>query len=125
MRVPLFLIILLATLAGPVAALAHHGLTMWDETKIWKVDGFISHELTGFPHWEIKVRDADGNDWRIDLGNGFEMERAGMNKDGSGLGIGTKVHVEGVRPRDSDTRLIRPSKIIAGDKEFDFKDKWN
>ena len=115
-RRALLLAFALAIAAGPVCA--HHGLTIWDEQNSTTVEGFVSHELTGFPHWEIKIRDAEGRDWRIDLGNGFEMEHAGLRKDGSDLTIGTKIVVEGHRPLHSDTLLIRPDRITAGDKVY-------
>ncbi len=113
-------LLLAAALAAAVAvpAAAHHGLTLWDEDTPTAVDGFISHELTGFPHWEIKIRDANGDDWRIDLGSSFEMEKAGLREDGSDLPIGTEVHVDGHRPRNSDKLLIRPDRVVTKHKTY-------
>lgn len=114
-----------AALAAAGPAFAHHGLTLWDEDTDTVVNGFISHELTGFPHWEIKVRDGNGEDWRIDLGSSFEMEKAGMREDGTDLPIGTDVRVEGNRPKGSKVLLIRPDRIITKHKTYEFRGNWN
>ena len=107
----------------PMAALGHHGLMLWQEDVVTRVDGFISEEMDGFPHWELSVRTADGQDWQVDLGSDFEMDRAGMKPED--LKIGADVTVEGSRPRDSDALLLRPRRIIVGGSVFEFRGDWN
>ena len=93
--------------AMPVAA--HHGLMLWDEENVVTIEGFVAEEMDGYPHWEVEIRvDDDTDDWIVDLGNDFDMERAGLEKDGSDFTIGKRIKVEGYVPRDSDTHLIRP-----------------
>ena len=116
-------LLILALLATPASVLAHHGLQLWSD-EVTTIEGFVSAEMDGFPHWEISVRTPDGEDWDIDVGSDFEMERAGMKPED--LPIGTEVRVEGNRPQDEpDARLLRPLKIIAGDKVYEFRGNWN
>ena len=113
----------LALSLAPVGALAHHGLMLWQDDVLTTIDGFISEEMDGFPHWEISVRTPDGRDWAIDVGSDFEMGRAGVTPED--LPVGTKVTVEGNRPRDSEALLLRPLRVIAGDKVYEFRGNWN
>jgi len=118
-----FFLLLLTALMMPVAALAHHGLMIWDEDEVTTIEGFISAEMDGFPHWEINVRTPEGEEWTIDVGSEFEMGKAGMKAED--LTIGTKVKVEGNRPRDSESLLLRPLRVITRDKTYEFRGNWN
>lgn len=109
-------------LLAPVMALAHHGLMIWDE-EVTTIEGFVSEEMDGFPHWEISVRTPEGHDWEVDVGSDFEMDRAGMKAED--LPVGTKVRVEGYRPKGSEGLLLRPQRIIVGDKVYEFRGDWN
>lgn len=113
----------LALSLAPVAAPAHHGLMLWQDDVVTTIEGFISEEFDGFPHWEISVRTPDGNDWEVDVGSDFEMDRAGLK--GEDLPVGTKVTVEGNRPRDSEALLLRPLRVIVGDEVYEFRGNWN
>jgi hypothetical protein len=117
------LLFALALLAAPGVATAHHGLMIWAE-EVTVIEGFVSAEMDGFPHWEISVRTRDGRDWAIDVGSDFEMGRAGMKPED--LPIGTEVEVEGNLPNnDPGSTLLRPLRIIAGDKVYEFRGNWN
>ena len=117
------LAIFAAPALAPVVALAHHGLMLWQDDVVTTVEGFISEEMDGFPHWEIRVRTPDGKDWAVDVGSDFEMERAGLKA--SDLPIGTTVTVEGNRPREGDALLLRPLRVIIGDEIYEFRGNWN
>ena len=114
---------LIALLLAPVAALAHHGLMLWQDDVVTTIEGFVSDEMDGFPHWEISVRTPDGQDWAIDIGSDFEMQKAGVAPED--LPVGTEVTVEGNRPRDSEALLLRPLRVIVGDKVYEFRGNWN
>jgi hypothetical protein len=110
-------------LAAPGPATAHHGLMLWED-EVTAIEGFVSEEMDGFPHWEISVRTPDGTDWDIDVGSEFEMERAGVSPED--LPVGTKVRVEGNLPRDKpQATLLRPQRVIAGDEVYEFRGNWN
>ncbi len=119
-----FLITGAAAVATGMNAKAHHGLMIWDRENPIKLEGLISEEMDGFPHWEVEIR-VDGQDWVIDLGSDFDLERAGLNPDGREFTIGAKIAVEGYRPKNSNTRLIRPKKITLGTKTFEFTTDWD
>ena len=111
----------LLAIAAAAPGAAHHGLMLWDEENLVTIEGFVSQELDGFPHWEIQVRvDDDSDDWLIDLGDNFTMERAGLHEDGREFSIGAAIKVEGFRPRDSETRLLRPARITIGGTVHEF-----
>ena len=113
----------LALLAAPAVATAHHGLMIWAD-EVTTIEGFVSAEMDGFPHWEISVRTPDGRDWAIDVGSDFEMGRAGMRPED--LAVGTGVRVEGNLPKDDpEATLLRPLRIIAGDEIYEFRGNWN
>lgn len=108
-----------AAVAG--SAGAHHGLMLWDEENLVVIEGFVAEELDGFPHWEIEVRvNEDSDDWVIDMGDDFIMERAGLNKDGREFTIGKPIKVEGYQPKDSDTHLLRPVRITMDGIVYQF-----
>ena len=107
-----------------VPAAAHHGLMVWDEDNLVVIEGVISEEMDGFPHWEIEVR-SDGEDWIIDMGSDFDMERAGLDPTGGDFPVGTSIRVEGYRPLNSDALLVKPRKITIGDKVFEFTTDWD
>ena len=116
-------LLLALALLAPWGATAHHGLMLWAE-EVTSIEGFVSAEMDGFPHWEISVRTVDGRDWEVDVGSDFEMGRAGMKPED--LPIGTEVRVEGNLPQDEpDAMLLRPLRIIAGDKVYEFRGNWN
>ncbi len=123
LRISRRLMLGVALLAAPGLALAHHGLMLWSD-EITTIEGFVSAEMDGFPHWEISVRTPDGQDWDVDVGSDFEMERAGIGPED--LPIGTQVKVEGNLPQDKpDAKLLRPLKVIAGRNVYEFRGNWN
>ena len=112
-----------ALLAAPGLAQAHHGLMLWAD-QVTTIEGFVSEEMDGFPHWEISVRTPDGQDWAVDVGSDFEMERAGIKPEH--LPVGTRVRVEGNLPKDEpDATLLRPHRVIVGDEVYEFRGNWN
>lgn len=117
------LLAFVALLMAPVMALAHHGLMIWDDDEVTSIEGFVSGEMDGFPHWEINVRTPEGEEWTVDVGSEFEMNKAGVKAED--LPIGTKVKVEGNRPRDSDSLLLRPLRIITRGETYEFRGNWN
>ncbi|MEM8755698.1 MAG: DUF6152 family protein, partial [Pseudomonadota bacterium] len=91
----LSLSLLFAALAG--AAVAHHGYMRWDTENPLAIEGWISKEMTGFPHWEIEVR-VDGEDWEVDVGDQLQLKKAGLRPDGSDFALRREIRVEGYRP---------------------------
>ncbi len=102
----------------PVAtpAIAHHGYMRWDEDNPITLEGWVSKEMDGFPHWEIHVR-VDGIDWEVDLGDQWQLEKAGLRKDGANFTIGKEIRVEGIRPIDRKVLRLLPRTIVLEGEE--------
>lgn len=100
--------------AAPV--LAHHGYMRWDEDNPVVIEGWISKEMDGFPHWEIHVR-VDGVDWEVDLGDQWQLEKAGLRKDGGNFSMRRKIRVEGIRPIDRKILRLLPRTIVLDGEE--------
>ena len=113
-----------ALAAAATSALAHHGLMIWDRDNPVTLKGLVSSEMDGFPHWEAKIR-VDSEDWVIDLGSDFDLERAGLSTDGREFTIGAAIEVTGYRPKDSDTRLLRPKSITLDGTTYTFTTDWD
>ncbi len=108
----------LAAAAFAAPALAHHGYMRWDEDNPVVIEGWISKEMDGFPHWEIHVR-VDGVDWEVDVGDQFQLEKAGFSRDGREFSMRREIRIEGIRPIDRKVlRLLPRTIILDGDKTF-------
>lgn len=112
--------LLLALAALPAApAFAHHGYMRWDRDNPVDMEGWISKELDGFPHWEIWIR-VDGEDWEVDVGDQFILKKAGFSEDGKEFALRRQIRVEGWRPVDRTVRRLLPFRItLDGDRSYD------
>ena len=116
--------------AGALAAMmmptafAHHGLMIWDTENPITIEGIVSAEMDGFPHWEVSIR-VDGKDWIVDLGSDFDLERAGLSSDGREFTIGSKIIVTGYRTKSTDVRLMRPATITLDGKLYKYTTDWD
>lgn len=110
----------LAAAALPAASLrAHHGYMRWDEDNPVTLEGWISSEMDGFPHYEFEMR-VDGVDWEVDVGDQFQLEKAGLSRTGDEFTLRREVRVTGVRPIDREIHRILPSRItLDGDEVYD------
>ena len=90
----------------------------WDEDNPVVIEGWISKEMDGFPHWEIHVR-VDGVDWEIDVGDKWQLEKAGLRGDGGNFSIGREILIEGIRPVDRKILRLLPRRIVLdGEEEY-------
>ncbi|MEL6267697.1 MAG: DUF6152 family protein [Pseudomonadota bacterium] len=108
---------LAATLAAP--ARAHHSVILYDMEAMITLEGFVSKELDGFPHWEVEMR-VEGQDWQVDLQDGFAMREAGMDPDGAVFTLGRKLTVEGHPARDRDYRRVLPKRLTIDGRTYEF-----
>ena len=107
-----------AAAALPALAWAHHGWLSWDHDNPIAIEGWISKEMDGYPHWEIDVR-VDGEDWAVDVGDDIQLRKAGLRPDGSDFRLNRRIRVEGVRLKDKSTLRMLPRRVILdGDKEY-------
>lgn len=112
------------TTAVSTPAHAHHGLMIWDKENPVTIEGIVSAEMDGFPHWEVSIR-VDGQDWIVDLGSDFDLERAGLSPDGSEFTIGSKITVTGYRTKSTDVLLMRPASITLNGKLYKYTTDWD
>lgn len=112
--------LILSALAAPAAA--HHGYMQWDYENPVFIEGWVSKELDGFPHWEIWVR-VGSDDWEVDVGDQFVLKKAGLSETGREFSMRREIRVEGFRPVERSVLRILPRRIIfdGGDVVYEIE----
>lgn len=109
-------LIALAALA-PTAAAAHHGWS-WAEAEQSVLEGTITAISLAPPHPELKVTDAEGVEWTVELGNPARTENAGFTEGVAA--VGDVVTVLGNRSLDPAELLMKAVRITIKGRNFDF-----
>ena len=104
--------IVLAALAAPALALAHHGWSGYDSNTPLKVAGTIREAGYEHPHGYIKL-EAPGKTWLVVLAPPSRMENRGL--PATMLKAGVAAHVEGY-PNRSDAQAKRAERITSDGK---------
>ncbi|MEX2520653.1 MAG: hypothetical protein WD969_15120 [Paracoccaceae bacterium] len=104
-----------AALLGRAAG-AHHGYMQWDFENPIVLEGWVSKEMDGFPHWEFWMR-VDSQDWEVDVGDQFTLKKAGLSESGNEFAMRRTLRVDGARPVDRSIFRILPTRIIFDDDE--------
>jgi len=103
---------LLAVLAiVPVAALAHHGWSEYDSSKLLTLSGKIVEAGYEHPHGYIRL-EAPGKTWLCVLAPPSRMEARGLAKDA--LKAGASATVEGYANRSKPEEMRAERISIAG-----------
>ncbi len=105
-------------------ARAHHGYMVWDTENPVALEGWISKELDGFPHWEIWMR-VEGEDWEVDVGDQFTLKKAGLSEDGKEFKMRRELRIDGLRPVDRSVLRILPRRITFLDSGESFEIEVN
>ena len=105
---------LLAAALAP-AAEAHHGIIFTADEQI-RITGKIVKELTGNPHYEIRVQEGDRR-WTVDLGNAFRLKKGGLDRYGRDMPIGTTVTIQGFPAVDQSLSVMDARVIWIGGEE--------
>lgn len=112
------LLLAAAAAALPALSMAHHGWLSWDHDNPIVIEGWVSKEMDGYPHWEIDVR-VDGEDWEVDVGDDIQLRKAGLRPDGSDFRLNREIRVEGLRLKDENVLRILPRRVVLdGDKAY-------
>lgn len=106
-----------ALFATPVAVLAHHGWSSYDDTKVIKHRAALSDVRWGNPHGSAKVR-YKGATWDVILAPVSRMEARGLSQQM--LGPKSVVVIEGY-PRRDGTREMRIERVVAGGKTVELR----
>jgi hypothetical protein len=110
-------LLLFAFVLWPLAALAHHGWSEYDSSKLLKLTGKIIDFGYEHPHGHVGLQ-APGKTWQVILAPPSRMERRGLEK--GMLKPGTEVTVEGYANRDKAIEM-RAERIIVNGKTIELR----
>ena len=110
-------LLIAASLAIPLAALAHHGWSEYDSTKPLKLSGKILESGYEHPHGFVRLH-TPGKVWEVVLAPPSRMEFRGLAKDL--IQKGKTVSVEGYANRSKPDEL-RAERITAGGKTVELR----
>ncbi|MGL6211447.1 MAG: DUF6152 family protein [Paracoccaceae bacterium] len=106
-------LVLAALLASP--ALAHHGWR-WTDEGDFELTGIITAVQLGNPHGVLTI-DAEGEDWRAEVGQPYRNEAAGLTDDM--LVIGTEITLLGQRSADPAELVMKAERVTIAGKTYD------
>ena len=101
-------------LAAPVAA--HHGWS-WADPEQSRLEGVIEDISMNPPHPSLRVRDAGGTVWFVELGNPGRTTRSGFAEVTAE--IGDTVTVIGNRDRDPAEAHMKAVRIVIDGRNYD------
>ncbi|MCZ0960016.1 DUF6152 family protein [Paracoccus benzoatiresistens] len=101
-------------LAAP--AVAHHGWS-WADAEQVRLEGVIEAISMSPPHPTLRVRDARGTVWQVELGNPGRTERSGFTAETAG--IGDAVIVIGNRDADRTQAHMKAVRIVIDGRNYD------
>lgn len=110
-------ITLLAALATPLLALAHHGWSGYDSNTPLKVAGTIREAGYEHPHGSIRL-EAPGKTWLVVLAPPSRMENRGL--PAAMLKAGVAAQVEGY-PKRGDAQEMRAERITIDGKTVELR----
>jgi len=106
-----------AAVALPAAAIAHHGWSSYDESKVIKHRAALSELRWGNPHGFAKVR-YQGRTWDVILAPVSRLAERGLTK--AMVGPRQVVVIEGY-PRRDGSREMRIERVTAGGKTVELR----
>lgn len=104
----------LMLMAAPVAA--HHGWSWADGDQV-RLEGVIEEVSMNPPHPSLRVRDAQGTVWFVELGNPGRTTRSGFGAETAGAG--DAVTVIGNRDRDPAEAHMKAVRIVIDGRNYD------
>ncbi len=111
---PLLIAVVLAT--GASGAFAHHGWSWADGEQI-TLEGKIESISMAPPHPTLRVTNAEGQTWQVDLGNPSQTRRSGFSGDTAKEG--DAITVMGNRAQDHSTLQMKAVRITLDGKNYD------
>jgi hypothetical protein len=105
-----------ALLAGSASAvLAHHGWR-WTTGGNIELTGVITAAQLGNPHGVLTV-DAEGQVWRVEVGQPWRNERAGL-KPGD-LKTGVEICIIGEPSADIKDKRVKAERLFLGKRKYE------
>ena len=111
------LIVAAAIAAVPTAAIAHHGWSSYDASKVIRITAPLIDVRWANPHGTAKVR-YNGAVWDVILAPVSRMEARGLTQ--AMVGPNQRVTLEGY-PRKDGTREMRIERVTAGGKTVELR----
>ena len=107
----------LAIVLVPATALAHHGWSGYDASRVLNLTGTIRDAGYEHPHGYVKLETPDKT-WTVVLAPPSRMENRGLSREM--LKPGTQASVVGY-PNRSDPGEMRAERITIGDKTTELR----
>ena len=104
-------------LAAPAAALAHHGWSEYDSSKLLKLSGKIVEAGYEHPHGHIRL-ETPSKTWQVTLAPPSRMENRGLPKEW--LKAGASATVEGY-PNRNKPEEMRAERILINGKTIELR----
>ena len=101
----------------PLLAVAHHGWSEYDSTRLLKLTGRIAEFGYEHPHGYVKL-ETPGKTWQAVLAPPSRMEARGLPRDS--LKAGMQVSVEGYQNRNKPEEM-RAERIIVDGKTVELR----
>lgn len=98
--------------AMPVAA--HHGWA-WATDEEFELSGTVKSVRQKMPHGDMVLTTAAG-DWRVEIGQPWRNERAGLTADT--VKPGTRLTLHGHRSARKNERLMKAERIVVAGKSY-------
>ena len=106
-----------ALVDAPTVAIAHHGWSSYDATRVINHEAALTDLSWTNPHGTAKVRFRDAT-WDVELAPVARMEARGLTPEM--LGPGEVVTLVGY-PRKDGTREMRIERVTAGDRTIELR----
>lgn len=101
----------------PAAAVAHHGWSSYDESKVVRVIGSLSSVSWSNPHGTATMN-WEGRRWDVILAPTSRMEARGLTQ--AMIEPGERIRLVGY-PRRDGTAEIRVERVLVGDKTVELR----
>lgn len=111
------MVVAAAVLLVSAPALAHHGWSSYDSSKLVKLAGVVRAIEAGNPHAEMRL-DADGKTWHVILSPPSRMQARGL--PAATIKVGDPASVEGYVSK-SDPDELRAERISHGEKTIELR----
>lgn len=96
-------------------AFAHHGWR-WTDDGQFELTARVEKAELGNPHGVLTM-DADGSTWRVEVGQPWRNERAGLTD--AMLAKGATLTVIGKRSADPKEQRMKAERIVIDGRKFD------
>ena len=110
-------LVFLAALAIPAAAIAHHGWSSYDTEKVLQVDARLTSVSWANPHGTATMKWRGGT-WSVILAPVARMEARGLTS--AMIAPGKPIRLVGYARKDG-TREMRIERVVAGGKTVELR----